>query len=1704
MSANKLKQNYAIRQLQIDDVEEILSLATAAVDDASRHVRFRLRYEELEDIHEKFHNTHNSIISTISVLENPDLVSEKQIKSAFNDTYFTIKTIYNNLFPTISGDVSVKSSKVTPNVKLPKISLPSFSGNYKDWTTFHDIFTSLIHNNANLSDIEKFQYLLSSLKSQALSLLKGFPLTAQNYHIAFDTLTKRYQNKRLLANSYWQDITNISKLTNESVEGLRNLLDTFSENLSSLKNLGLPVDQWDFVLFHMIIQKLDNATIKRFELQECSSDIPSFRNLHNFLLNQCTALESAALSTSIKPKYSPLAQTQTKQQKPSSSKSTSTFLAQTNNISSKIKCNFCNSPHTIYKCYSFLSKTPTERLKIAQSNNWCINCLHSAHDISKCASKSSCRTCSRKHHSLLHIDSDENEKQTSPSSSDINSCNSAQSFTTTASSNVLLATAQVEILDAWGNYKTVRVLLDSGSQTNIITKKCVASLGLTLSKSFLCIKGIGERSSPSTSTATCTIRPREGIHPIFTFDAVVIPKICSDLPNFTTKFSFHDSLNLADPNFNKPGSVDILLGAEIFPSLLLDGRQEGGVGEPSALETVFGWVLMGRTHSSCKVVNSLHVTLDSSLNATLKAFWELEELPILASESHSPDEILCEEIFKKDISRDCKTGRFSVSLPFKQSIPVSFGDTYSLALRRFLLLEKRLNKDSSLRKQYNDFMKDYLESDHMTLVDSMPSDEFSYFIPHHCVLKPDSTSTKLRVVFDASAKVAGHSSLNDCLLTGQKLQKDIATILLRFRTHKFVFTADIRQMYRQILIHTNHRKYQRILWRFSPSESIKCYELNTVTYGLSSAPFLALRTLRQLAIDEKDSCPLASRILDEDIYIDDVVSGSDNVQNAIDLRNELISLLNKGGFELRKWASNEPEILEGIPIEHQLMQSFSFTDGEFMKILGLCWNPNIDTFSFVTSKIDSICTKRSILSQLARTYDPLGFLTPFTFFMKHLIQVLWTQGLQWDQTPTSDVVNCWNQCKFELSHLQNLRIPRCIFPESYTRCELHGFGDSSEKGYAAVVYFRFFYSSGQIETFLICAKSKVAPIKRISLPRLELCAALLLAKLISFVVSTYPSGIFSDLFAWSDSTVALSWIKSSPHKWKSFVSNRTTKIQNLVPPENWFHVKSEDNPADFGSRGLTPLKLINCSKWWSGPAWLRSNQILSTSFVDSEDSPLCSEEERKIVLITSVQASLTDDLITKFSSLPKIQRILAYVLRFCFNTRNSSSPCQGKLTFPELTQALLFLVKQVQADIFAVEIDQLRKGKLLSKPLRKLNPFLDSDDVLRVGGRISLSGLSFESKHPALLPCQHPLTDLIIRHFHLKHLHPGHQALQYLICQQFWILSSRRAIHRVLSKCNTCFRSNPKPVQPFMGNLPSSRLHQVKPFQCVGVDFGGPFLITMTRSRGTKYTKAYVCLFICFAVKAIHLELVSDLSSEAFLAALRRFIARRGRCNRIFSDGGTNFRGAYTLLRTLFRNATEAENIDWSFNPPSAPHFGGLWEAGIKSVKTHLMRVIGEQKLTYEELYTVLTQIEAVLNSRPLCPLSSDPNDLSALTPGHFLTLAPLTALPDDDLSHLQINRLSRWQLLSRLHADFWKRWHTEYLHTLQQRQKWDKHSDSTLKPGMLVLINDGPISPLRWRLARIEKLHLGSDGIARVATIRTSQSVMQRPIVKLCPLPQQ
>lgn len=1718
--ANKIKQVRALRELQVDLMDEMLVHAQSAVADNNICHIFQLRYKNIDQVYEEFEKQHSALIALIAVTENPDFAVDKEVRSSFMKQYFEVQSIYANLFP-VNRENNLNVVK-SSNVQLPKISLPSFDGEYKEWPTFFDLFSSLIHRNLSLSNIEKFQYLMSSLSKEPLSLIKNIPLTEENYNNAFSTLTERYQNKRLLASTCWQEIYNAPKLTNESVHGLRKLLETFSENLAALEILGLPVGGWDFILCQLLIQKLDVPTVRRFELQEGSTEIPLYSTLRSFLLKQCTALESVSLSTSkvsqtVKNKLTP----NNPQHSYTSSKRSSSFVLNANN-KTQISCNYCKSSHSIYKCSAFLAKTPSERFQTVRDNHWCTNCLHSAHRVSSCGSQITCRICKGKHHTLLHISRDTAAASVSATSVDHASSHSlspdimSPSTSTAVNSlsnvisskaTVLLSTARVDILDVRGHYQSVRVLLDCASQTNIISQKCLNRLGLPCSNISLSIFGLGRTSSSASRGVTCTIRPKDQSGPQFTIDTVVLPKICSDMPSthISVKHWEHiANLKLADPHFHIPSEIDLLLGADVFPLILRSGRVLGKGEEPTAIETVFGWILMGKIRSmvSHGHINSFFISLDSSLDQTLKKFWELEEVP--QNKCSSPEDSTAEKIFVDSYFRE-PSGRYSVALPFKGPEPF-FEDSRSIALRRFYSLERRLLHNTALYQSYCEFMRDYLESNHMELASLPPvHSQKVFYIPHHCVVNPSSLTTKLRVVFDASCRTVGGESLNDKLLVGPKLQKDIVTLLLNFRLHFIVFTADIKQMYRQINIHPRQRDYQRILWRFSSDHPVQEFLLKTVTYGISSAPYLAIRTLLQLAEDENNHFPRAAQILRSDVYVDDIITGCSTLEEALILKNQLISLLQKGGFDLRKWASNSLSFLETIPECDRQLQSLPFhADDSVVKILGLKWLPTADVFSYTVESINRPCTKRSILSELARIFDPLGFLAPITFFAKYLIQYLWTLGLSWDETPPSEVLTSWAKYKSELTGLVTIKIPRCLIPNKFFSCQLHGFSDSSEKGYSAVVYLRFQVQLNQFVVSLVCAKSKVSPLKRISLPRLELCGAVLLSNLISFVIEIYSVKLqINQVFAWSDSSVALSWIKSAPHRWKTFVSNRVSHIQDKVSPDRWFHIRSAENPADCASRGIFPTQLVNHSLWWAGPPWLQlPHQSWPANEVKLGDVSDVCEEERKLTLATFASLEALDSLLERFSSLSKIKRIISYCLRFVSNTKRSTHKRSGAFTSQELHEALLIMIKRVQSLVFHDVIDNLERKHSIPKSLRRLNPFIGDDGVLRVGGRLTHSRLLYDQKHPALLPSKHRLTELIIEDAHQEHLHPGQQTLHFLLSQNFWILSPKRTIRSCLSKCLRCFKVNPKPFQPSMGDLPAVRVNQIKPFQNVGVDYAGPVFITLGKSRGIKSQKAYICLFICVATKAIHLELASDLTTDCFLAALRRFISRRGRCSHLFSDCGSNFIGANRELANFTKQAAETEKILWSFNPPSAPHFGGLWESGVKSMKSHLIRVIGDQILTYEEMYTVLVQIEAVLNSRPLYPLSSDPQDLSVLTPGHFLTLEPLTTLSDPDLSLIPINRLTRWQLIQRLQRDFWKRWHLEYLHTLQQRNKWFHSEPQSIVPGTLVLIKNELSPPLKWLLGRIETLYPGKDGICRVASVRTCQGLMQRPLVKLCPLP--
>ncbi|XP_071642941.1 uncharacterized protein [Temnothorax longispinosus] len=988
-----------------------------------------------------------------------------------------------------------------------------------------------------------------------------------------------------------------------------------------------------------------------------------------------------------------------------------------------------------------------------------------------------------------------------------------------------------------------------------------------------------------------------------------------------------------------------------------------------------------------------------------------------------------------------------------------------IALKRLRGLEKRLARDPNLRVQYNQFLDEYLALGHMKQVeDTAQDDKGSFYLPHHAVFKTTAGATKIRVVFDASCKSTSGISLNDALLTGPVVQQDLLSILTRFRMFRYVLTADIIKMYRQIQVHPSQTRYQRIMWRDSPVTEVKTYELTTVMYGTSSASYLATRCLKHLAELRHDKYPAGLIRVQRDFYMDDLLTGADSITEAREARDEVIALLREGGFELSKWLSSCPELLDHMHDSSDNVMTIN--EGRNSSILGIHWNQTQDRF-YLSYKLEAqaVVSKRTILSEISSLFDPLGLLGPIIVLAKLIMQDLCTD-------------------------------PRSV--------QLHGFCDASERAYGACVYIRTWVGTTEFRSELLCSKSRVAPIKSVSLPRLELAAVLLLSQLVSKVkVAIGLTDI--PIFLWSDSTITLNWISSPSRRWTVFVANRVGEIQRTSDIDSWRHISSASNPADIISRGLEPHDLLSSPLWWHGPEFLAS---IEEYWPNSTFKHLENVLERKgpTAAVVAIETSLPEELILKYFDLNKVCRILAYCLRFN-KARRPDKPTPF-ISHLESLFALMLLCKAVQRRSFHLEYKALSKDEPLGKSsqLNSLMPFISSDGLIRVGGRIQNSDLIYDARHPIVLPRSHELTKRIIEREHIHNAHAGIQATMAAVRQRFWPLSLRSSARKIIQGGVTCFKAKPVLSEVVMGSLPAGRVTVSRPFHHSGVDYAGPLMLRGGKRRNARLGKAYVSIFVCFSTKAVHIELVSDLTSNTFIGALKRFSARRGKPACMYSDNGTTFVGAQGQLKEFFEffndNQTQSEirhflrdqNTSWNFIPPNAPHVGGLWEAAVKSAKYHLNRIVGKAHLTFEEMSTVLYEIEAILNSRPITPLSEDPNDLACLTPGHFLVGTPLNSFPYEELNDVNENRLLRWQRVEQLRQHFWSSWSSKYLHSLQERSKWRSNKGRQLQLNQLVLLKQQNLAPLQWLIGRVEKTHPGPDGQIRTATIRTASGSFVRP----------
>lgn len=1697
-----------------------------------------LQLKELNIRLSKFEELYAYFDSTQSDIERLFDIPDEQFKERkdFEDLYYAAvagaRELLDRRGASASGAESLQSAESGsravhtggPSLKLPTIQLPSFSGRYQDWLEFHDTFSSLIHLSNSIPTIHKFHYLRAALTGSAALIIRSLDFSAENYEVAWSLLCDRYNNNRLLINNHIQAIFNIDPVIKESARALRNIIDTVNKNLRALATLKLPTNHWDVLVVFMVSNKLDPLTRREWEEHRNTiKDIPTLNEFEVFLKNRADLLETMAESQSQqRRRHSDVTPVRPK-----------TFVAnQLTPPSFSRLCALCKNNHALYQCPLFKSLTVEKRLKKASSLNLCLNCLRPRHPDKKCR-LGPCLQCSKWHNSLLHTD------ESSPGSADVSGApgtstvltaadrgehsddelpngNIALSSTTSGHGSVLLSTALVDVTDRDGNKITVRALLDNGSTCCLMTEKLYSKLNLPVYSTSTSVEGLNCQSSRITKRCDVAISSRYEEY-VVDINCFIVPQITQLLPVRKvdcTSLNIPPHIFLADSTFYLPSEIDLLLGAEVFWSVLGTHKMSLGKNKPILNNSKFGYLISGcvlssNTNKNHNTVhcNFLQSTADNELQIQLNQFFELESVRAPNYKVLSKDDNACEHHFSLNTSRR-SDGRFIVKMPLKES-PDVLGDSYEQALSRFLSLERRFKRDPHFKIKYCDFISEYIELGHMTENKHFNREETFYILPHHGVLRETSLTTKLRAVFDGSAVTTSGLSLNNIQYVGPTVQDDLISILLRFRQHRYVVSADIDKFYRQCLIHDSQRNLQQILWRFNPTEELKTYTLNTVTYGTASAPYLSTRCLVQLGKECADS-EVANAIL-HDFYIDDLISGHDSEDRLIQICNRLANELHSGQFHLRKWRSNNSYLLNQIQGQNCTDELLKINKNEYSKTLGLLWSSAEDKlkFSVDVNTFPSPISKRNILSTIAKIFDPLGLINPIILQAKIILQRLWTTGASWDEPLSSEFQSDWANFIKQLHELNDIIIPRRVICPSPLKIEIHAFSDASIQAYSACIYIRSISHTEEVSVHLIMAKSKVAPPKPTTIPRLELCGALLSARLVGKVKTALRLNVDS-CYYWCDSTIVLGWINSPKATLKSFVLNRITEITETTDPSAWHYVPTASNPADIGSRGFTPSQLNQSNIWWFGPDFLILRQ---EHWPKKPTHKIDNLPETKIVCHVSLtEQVLLDDMnifVTKYSNFDKLRRILAYVHRFIFNCRHPNSKLTGYLKISEINSSVNSLCLIVQKEMFKNEYSILKNNKQL--PLKykliNMNPFLHTDNLIRVGGRLSNSYYDYDTKHPIILHASHHVTKLLFEYYHKVLLHAGPQLLLATIRHKYWPIGGRNLARKTVHNCITCCRFAGKIVQPIMGNLPEQRVHIDYPFTNTAVDYAGPILIANRKGRGCSLIKSYICVFVCLAVRAVHIELVTDLSSQTFIAALNRFIARRGKPANIYSDNGSNFVGTCNELARLLKSSSleisqyASENsINFKFSPAYSPHFNGLAEGSVKSFKHHLKRVLAHANLTYEEMNTVLVQIESILNSRPLTPLSSDPRDLVPLTPAHFLIGRTLMMLPSPQVNDTTLS-VSRYMRTHQLKAHFWSRYYKEYISELQKRQKWHKDG-RRLKLGEMVVIKDDRLPPNRWLLGRVTGLRPGSDGVPRVADVYTASGTLRRAFNRLCPLP--
>ena len=935
-------------------------------------------------------------------------------------------------------------------------------------------------------------------------------------------------------------------------------------------------------------------------------------------------------------------------------------------------------------------------------------------------------------------------------------------------------------------------------------------------------------------------------------------------------------------------------------------------------------------------------------------------------------------------------------------------------------------------------------------------------------------------------------SLNCNLLQGPDLTNSLVGVLCRFRQEPVAFACDIEGMFHQVHVNEEHRDFLRFLWwdQGDTTKEPTEYRMTVHLFGATSSPGCANLALRTAADDGAYEFGVeAASFIKENFYVDDGLKSVPTVPEAIELIKRGTEMCTRGGFRLHKFTSNSKEVVESTAVESRakgikeldLIRDLLPPE----RVLGVEWNIENDAFKFRINLKDKPLTRRGILSTVSSIYDPLGFAAPFLLRGKRILQLLCKESIGWDDAIPDDLRMQWEMWRCELPLLEKIEVPRCFKTkemENLKKVELHHFPDASTEGYGQCSYLRLVDTSDQVHCSLVMGKARVTPLKPITIPRLELAAAMVSVRVSDTLSKELRYYEIEEVF-WTDSKVVQAYIHNDARRFHTFVANRVQQIRDRTVPEQLKYVDGKNNPADDASRGLSPKDLLQSSRWLQGPSFLWDHHDSWKDVDKSVPEPL-KLDDKEVKKASTLATSVTNkeqspNLLQRleyFSSWFRAKRAVAVCLRYQrilldrarrkqMKTRGvktrSSSREYKPVNVEELNAAEQEIVRHMQEEAFKEEISKLKnktanheaqreddsRSKIQdtkgTSPLYRLDPFLDCRNIVRIGERIKQASDSEEIKHSVVLPGQGHISELLVRHYHEKALHQGKGiTLNEIRSSGYWIIGGSTVVSRLIHECVTCRRLREKVQEQKMADLPSDRLEPAPPFTYCGVDYFGPWYVR----EGRKDLKRYEVLFTCLVTRAIHLEIANSLETDSYINALRRFICRRGPVRQMRSDNGSNFIGARRELKEALAEMDEdkvkaemlKENCDWievKLNVPYASHMGGIWERQIRTVRSVLSALLEKngQQMNDEALRTFMCEAEAVVNSRPLTTESiTSPGSAEALTPNHFLTLKAKVVLPPPGVfKSADLYSRKWWRRVQHLTNEFWCRWRKEFLLSL-------------------------------------------------------------------------